>query len=77
MNAPSLSQNQREWLGDVRYLGWTAHWPKQDMHTHTHTHTLRDTHSTVEFSMPLTGSFLSPDYMTPCPVAEYYSEVVS
>ena len=60
MNAPSLSQNQREWLGDVRYLGWTAHWPKQDMdtHTHTHTHTLRDTHSTVEFSM-LSHRFLS------------------
>ena len=30
MNAPSLSQNQREWLGDVRDLGWIAHWPEQD-----------------------------------------------
>ena len=78
MNARIFGQNQREFLGDVRDLGWIAHWPKQNTWTHTHTHTHIHTHTVLWSSFcPLIGFFLSPDYMTPCPVAEYSSEVMS
>ena len=48
MSAPSLSQNQREWLGDVRprldgSLAKTRH---GHTHTHTHAHT-QETHTVL------------------------------
>lgn len=56
----------RRVLGDMRYSGWTVHWPKQN----TWTHTVK-----WEFFLLVCGFLLSPDYMTSCPVAEYYLEV--